>query len=369
MSQAPADSKTENHNPLWSSLVRNLSPYVPGQQTSDPDVVKLNTNESPFGPSPEVAKAISAALTQEGTALRLYPEPESKKLRQAIATHHGLEADQVFVGNGSDEVLAHIFAAFFKKDRPLFYPDITYSFYPVYAQLFGINARQIPLNAEFEIDPDAYRAPCDGIIFANPNAPTGKLLPLDAIRKILSEHPHATVVIDEAYIDFGGVSAVELLPEFENLVITRTLSKSRALAGLRVGYALAAPSMIEALTRVKNSFNSYPLDRLAQTGAIASFEDEAYFAARCQEVADLRDSLTVDLEGLGFSVLQSTANFVMASHPAGAAHLYEQLEQRKILVRHFDKPRLKDFLRITVGTEKNHEVLIEALKEILAELS
>lgn len=362
-------TEKDSHNPLWSALARNLTPYVPGEQPKASNLVKLNTNENPFSPSPKVAEAIQAVLKDGANALRLYPDPDSSVLKSAIAERFSLNPEQVFVGNGSDEVLAHIFAAFFKKDRPLFYPDISYSFYPVYANLYGINAQKIPLNGDFEIDPDDYRAPCDGIIFANPNAPTGVFLPLEKIEKLLKEHSSATVVVDEAYIDFGGTSAVCLIEKYENLVVCQTTSKSRALAGLRVGYALAQPSMIEALERVKNSFNSYPIDRLAEAGAVASFNDDVYFTKQCQQIIALREGLVAGLEGLGFSVLPSCANFVLATHQSKPAkEIFTRLREQHIIVRYFDAPRINNHLRITVGTTEQNAALLAALGEVCESL-
>jgi histidinol-phosphate aminotransferase len=357
---------------LWSGKARNLSPYIPGEQPQHNNLCKLNTNENPFPPSPKVAAAISAVLTQQAEELRLYPAPESDDLRGALARAYDLDINQVFVGNGSDEVLALIFASFFMKERPLLAPDISYSFYPVYAQTFGVELVKIALEADFSIDPDAYRQPCSGIIIANPNAPTGLLLSLADIRKLASEHPNATIVIDEAYIDFAQagttVSAVSLIHELDNVLVTQTFSKSRSLAGLRVGMAFGNASLIEALTRMKNSFNSYPLDKLAQAGARASVLDTEYFEQTCQQVIDLRHSLTAELKALGFEVLPSQANFVFARpHDGDAIGIASALREQGIIVRHFDTPRIQEYLRITVGTAEQHQRLITALKELAAQ--
>ena len=358
---------------LWSSKARNLSPYVPGEQPQHDDLCKLNTNENPFPPSPKVVEAITKVLAQQAADLRLYPAPESDDLRGALATLHHLDINQVFVGNGSDEVLALVFASFFLKERPILAPDISYSFYPVYANTFGIELVQIPLEADFSISPDAYRQPCSGIIIANPNAPTGLLLSLADIRKLVSEHPNAVIVIDEAYIDFAAtddntaVSAITLINEFDNLLVTQTFSKSRSLAGLRVGMAFGNASLIEALTRMKNSFNSYPLDKLAQAGATASVLDVAYFEQTRQQVIDLRTSLTAELTALGYDVLPSHANFVFARpHDGAASQVAEILREQGIIVRHFDKPRINEYLRITIGTAVQNERLINALKALQA---
>ncbi len=367
-------SEQKIDNRLWSAKARNLSPYVPGEQPQHDNLCKLNTNENPFPPSPAVGAAIASLLAEQADALRLYPAPESDDLRAALAQLHNLEISQVFVGNGSDEVLALIFASFFMKERPLLAPDISYSFYPVYAQTFNVKLVKIALESDFSIDPDAYRQPCSGIIIANPNAPTGMLLALSDIGKLANEHPNAVIVIDEAYIDFAqansageAVSAISLINDFDNLLVTQTFSKSRSLAGLRVGMAFGNASLIEALTRMKNSFNSYPLDKLAQAGARASVLDTAYFEQTCQQVISLRESLVNDLNHLGYRVLPSNANFVFARPREGnASAVASALREQGIIVRHFDKPRINEYLRITVGTAAQHERLIEALTAMQA---
>ena len=362
---------------LWSSKARNLSPYVPGEQPQHENLCKLNTNENPFPPSPKVGEAIAKVLEQQADDLRLYPAPESDDLRAALAQLYDIDINQVFVGNGSDEVLALVFASFFLKERPVLAPDISYSFYPVYAQTFGIELIQIALEEDFSIDPDAYRQPCSGIIIANPNAPTGLLLSLADIRKLASEHSNAVIVIDEAYIDFARaadgssdaeISAVSLINEFDNILVTQTFSKSRSLAGLRVGMAFGNASLIEALTRMKNSFNSYPLDKLAQAGATASVLDVEYFTQTCQQVIDLRHSLTAELTALGFDVLPSHANFVFARPKDGNANaVANALREQGIIVRHFDKPRINEYLRITTGTAEQNSRLIDALQALQKE--
>ncbi|WP_198333099.1 histidinol-phosphate transaminase [Psychrobacter aquimaris] len=362
---------------LWSSKARNLSPYVPGEQPQHENLCKLNTNENPFPPSPKVGEAIAKVLEQQADDLRLYPAPESDDLRAALAQLYDIDINQVFVGNGSDEVLALVFASFFLKERPVLAPDISYSFYPVYAQTFGIELIQIALEEDFSIDPDAYRQPCSGIIIANPNAPTGLLLSLADIRKLASEHSNAVIVIDEAYIDFARaadgssdveISAVSLINEFDNILVTQTFSKSRSLAGLRVGMAFGNASLIEALTRMKNSFNSYPLDKLAQAGATASVLDVQYFTQTCQQVIDLRHSLTAELTVLGFDVLPSHANFVFARPKDGNANtVANALREQGIIVRHFDKPRINEYLRITTGTAEQNSRLIDALQALQKE--
>ncbi|USZ15619.1 histidinol-phosphate transaminase [Moraxella sp. FZFQ2102] len=357
-------------NRLWSTKAKSLTPYVPGEQPKHDNLCKLNTNENPFPPSPKAVAAMQVVLADDAAALRLYPEPESDGLRQALAAYYGLDSSEVFVGNGSDEVLALVFACFFTKDKPLLTPDISYSFYPVYADTFGVAAQTVPLADDFSIHVADYAQPCDGVILANPNAPTGRLLPLDDIRTLLSQHPDAVVVIDEAYIDYAddvkAASAISLIREFDNLVVTQTFSKSRALAGLRVGMAFANPSLIAALTAMKNSFNSYPLDRVAQAGAAASVADVEYFESRRTEVIHLRNQLTADLTALGFDVLPSAANFVFATKQGtDAADIAAKLREDGVIVRHFKQARIKDYLRISVGTAAQNARLIEVLKQVL----
>jgi histidinol-phosphate aminotransferase len=357
---------------FWSQVVRDLTPYVPGEQPKIANLVKLNTNENPYPPSPRVLAAIAEELGEDAARLRLYPDPNADRLKAAVAALHGVTPQQVFVGNGSDEVLAHVFMALLKHEAPILFPDITYSFYPVYCGLYGVDYRTVPLTDEFTIDPADYAgqpektAKIGGIIFPNPNAPTGCLLALDAIEQIVAANPDAVVVVDEAYIDFGGETAIKLVDRHDNLLVVHTLSKSRSLAGLRVGFAVGQPALIEALERVKNSFNSYPLDRLAIAGAVAAIEDEPHFERSCTAVIDSRRQLSSELAGLGFEVLPSAANFVFARHPQhdGAA-LAKALRERNIIVRHFKLPRIDQFLRITVGTDAECAALTDALRAIL----
>ncbi len=349
---------------FWSKVVHGLTPYVPGEQPKLPNLVKLNTNESPYGPSRKVLDALRAEV---GDTLRLYPDPGSDKLRTAIARRHGLSAEQVFAGNGSDEVLAHVFLALLKHDAPVLFPDITYSFYPVYCGLYGIEHVQVPLNAEFAIDVGDYLRPNGGIIFPNPNAPTGRLVSVADIERLLKANTSSVVVIDEAYVDFGGVSCVPLVRQYPQLLVTHTLSKSYALAGLRVGYATGHPALIEALNRVKDSFNSYPLDRFAQAGATAAMEDEAYFAAMCQKIEASKKILVANMQALGFEVLPSAANFIFARFPGReGADIAAKLRERSIIVRHFRNPaRISPFLRITIGTDEQCAGLVDSLREIV----
>ena len=355
---------------FWSPDVRELDPYVPGEQPKIQNLLKLNTNENPYPPSPKVVAAVQKVLENSADALRLYPDPDATELKQAIAKQQNVAVENVFVGNGSDEVLAHIFKAFFVQDKPILYPDITYSFYPVYSQFFGItaNTKILPLNDDFEIDVEDYKQPNGGIVITNPNAPTSIALDLSAIEEVLQTNPDSVVLIDEAYVDFGTESAVSLVAKYENLVVCQTTSKSRSLAGLRVGFAIAQPHLIAALEAVKNSFNSFPIDRFAIAAGVASFEDQDYFEAQCQKVIACRDKLTHELETLGFKVLPSKANFIFASLPSkDAGELTKELRERGIIVRYFNKPRINQFLRITVGTDEQNQRLVDTLKnDILA---
>ncbi len=349
---------------FWSDVVHKLTPYVPGEQPKLNNLVKLNTNENPYGPS---AKVIEALKAEAADTLRLYPDPNSDKLKAAIAQNFGLNANQVFVGNGSDEVLAHVFQALLKHDKPLLFPDITYSFYPVYCGLYGIQFETIALDKQFNIDIHDYARPNGGIIFPNPNAPTGVPLELTKIEQLLRQNTHSVVVIDEAYVDFGTESAVKLINTYPNLLVTHTLSKARSLAGLRVGYALGNEDLIEALMRVKDSFNSYPIDRFAEAGAVAAMQDKAYFEETCQKVMITRKRLVSDLQALNFESLPSGANFIFTKHlSVDGAFLAEKLREHNIIVRHFKKPtRIAPYLRITIGTDAQSISLIHTLKLIL----
>ncbi len=348
---------------FWSPLIARLAPYTPGEQPKMANLVKLNTNENPFGPSPKV---IAAIRDEVGESLRLYPDPESELLRQTIADYCGVTRAQVFVGNGSDEVLAHVFRALFQPHAPVLFPDITYSFYPVYCGLFGIEGKTIALNDHYQIEAADYAQPNGGVIFPNPNAPTGVALELALVEQIVRANPDSVVVVDEAYVDFGTDSSVALVDRYPNLLVTQTLSKARSLAGLRVGLAIGHRDLIEALERVKNSFNSYPLDKLAQVGAKAAFEDEDWFQHTRQAVISERERLTDGLQRQGFEVLPSKANFVFARHPTHAGEaLALALREQGIIVRHFQKPRISDFLRMTVGTPVQSDALLDALAGIV----
>ena len=354
---------------FWSEVVHTLTPYVPGEQPRIEGLVKLNTNECPYGPSDAVLQAIAA---ETGESLRLYPDPQATALKVAVARLHGLQPTQVFVGNGSDEVLAHVFLALLKHEAPLLYPDISYSFYPVYAKLYGITTREVPLAADFSLRVDDILAASPpqgngGIIFANPNAPTGVALPLAEIERLLQHNPDSVVVVDEAYVDFGGESAAGLIDRYPQLLVVCTLSKSRALAGLRVGYALGQAALIEALARVKDSFNSYPLDRLAIAGSVAAIEDREGFEQMRARIIATRERLNAELRRRGAEVLPSAANFVFARFPGrDGAELAAGLRERRVLVRHFRKPeRIAAFLRISIGTDAQIDALLQALDELL----
>src|SRR5215475_7481477 len=314
---------------FWSSVVHSLSPYVPGEQPKLDGIVKLNTNENPYGPSPRVLAAIASATDR----LRLYPDPRASSLRETIAVRYGVASEEVFVGNGSDEVLAHTFQALLKHDAPLLFPDITYSFYPVYCGLYGIRYEEVPLDAAMRVQIADFRRPCSAILLPNPNAPTGIGLSRATIETLVAEHPDKLVVIDEAYVDFGAESAVPLVARHDNLLIVQTLSKSRALAGLRVGFAIGQRPLIEALERVKDSFNSYPLDCLAIAGAVAALEDDAWFQETRDRIVANREALAQGLCELGFEVLPSAANFVFARHPGHAGgELAARMRERGVLV-------------------------------------
>ncbi|MCO6519919.1 MAG: histidinol-phosphate transaminase [Snodgrassella sp.] len=348
---------------FWSEKTKCLQPYVPGEQPKLTNLVKLNTNENPFPPSPMVLAAMQEAINDD---LRLYPDPNAEKLKQTIADYYGLHKQQVFVGNGSDEVLAHAFAAFFQGKQQLLLPDISYSFYPVYCQLYGVEACYVPLNVHFAINPADYCGARAGVIFPNPNAPTGCILPLTQVEQILRANPDCVVLVDEAYIDFGGESAIRLIDDYPNLLVVQTLSKSRSLAGMRIGLAMGHTDLIEGLERVKNSFNSYPLDRVAQAAAIAAFTDDDYFRITCAKVIENRIWLVAQLQRLEFEVLSSEANFVFARHSRKKAiQIAGFLRQHGVVVRHFQQERISNFLRISVGTQEQQQRLVMVLEQML----
>lgn len=348
---------------FWSPIVATLAPYQPGEQADPSRVVKLNTNENPYGPSSSTLTAIQGVIND---TLRLYPDPRSLTLRQALAERHGTEPKNVFVGNGSDEVLAFVFQALLCHEQPILLPDLTYSFYESYCRLYGIRFIKVPLGTDFAITPSDYMKPNGGIVLANPNAPTGIALSLQDIEGLLADNPDSVIVVDEAYVDFGAQSCIPLTLLWPNLLVVQTFSKSRSLAGLRVGFAVGHEDLITALERVKDSVNSYPLGRLSQAGALASLQDEDYFEQTRRQIMDTRDLLKEQLKALGFEVLPSLANFVFARHATQPAEdLYQRLKHMGILVRHLPGPRSGEFLRITVGTKEACAKLIEALTIIL----
>lgn len=348
---------------FWSKRIRDMVPYTPGEQPKDRKFIKLNTNENPYPPSPMALAAIREAASD---TLRLYPDPECTSLRESLAAVYGLKPEQIFVGNGSDEVLAICFQAFFDPDRTILFPDITYTFYPVYADLFGLNYREVPLDEHFGVPVEQFLGNNGGVVVANPNAPTGRELPLCAIRELLEGNPEAVVLVDEAYADFGTCSAVELIDRYPNLVVVQTMSKSRSLAGLRVGYAMANENLIAALNSVKNSFNSYTMDRLALAGAEGAVRDQDYFRMTTMKIVHTRDRVAGELKGLGFEVSDSSANFLFITHPdVPAKTLLDGLRERGILVRWWDRPRIRNYLRVSVGTDSDMDALCRALKELI----
>lgn len=343
---------------FWSEAIRCAKPYVPGEQLNEPDMIKLNTNENPYPPSPKV----KAAINLEMERLQLYPDPEADPLRETIAEYYGVAKDHVFAGNGSDELLAFSFMAFFGREKKIRYPAITYSFYPVYANLFQIPVEEVPLSRNFTLPAEAFFQSEGGVIFPNPNAPTSIYLGLDAIRDIAENNPDTAVIVDEAYVDFAGKSAVELTRQYDNLLVIQTFSKSRSLAGLRVGFAIGHPELIEGLNRAKDSFNSYTVDRLAMAGARAAILDEAYFKKTKAKIIRTREWVAKELKKRGFHVLPSQTNFVFACHyQKKAIQLYEDLKKQGVLIRYFNKPKIDNYVRITIGTDEQMEVFLQKL--------
>lgn len=347
----------------WRDYAKKVVPYVPGEQPAMKFAVKLNTNENPYPPAPGVSKALEQFPAE---SLRLYPDPEARGLVRAIAARYGVESGQVFVGVGSDDVLATAFLTFFTGGKKILFPDVTYSFYPVWADCYGIPYEKVPLDAEWKIDPAQYTGDIGGIIFANPNAPTGIALPLDGVREILEQNREVLVIVDEAYVDFGGESAVSLLDEYDNLLVVQTFSKSRSLAGLRIGYALGSEEMIRALMNVRCSINSYTMSRPAIEAGTAALEDEEYFNMTLDAIVDTREETKEALTEMGFTCLDSQANFLFVTHPdAQAEALYRELKDREVFVRYFAQPRIDNWLRITVGTPRQMQILLDALRRIL----
>lgn len=354
----------------WEENVRKVVPYTPGEQPKNRNVIKLNTNECPYPPAPGVKKALQEF---DVDTLRLYPDPSATVLVDALAEYYDVKSSQVFVGVGSDDVLAMIFMTFFNSKNPIIFPDITYSFYDVWADLFRIPYRQIPLDEDFNIVKEDYMGkgimegkPCGGIIFPNPNAPTGVLIGLDFIEDIVKANPDVIVVVDEAYIDFGGVSALPLIQKYDNLLVVQTFSKSRAMAGIRIGYAFGSEKLIQYLNDVKFSFNSYTLNRTALTLGVEAVKDDAYFKEIVGKIVNTREWVKNELKELGFTFRDSQSNFIFATHPDyDVVEIFEELRKRDIYVRHFNGERIKDYLRITIGTDDEMNILIKNIKEII----
>ncbi len=348
----------------WSPILKNIKPYTPGEQPKDKKYIKLNTNENPYPPSPKVIKAIRKATDE---TLRLYPDPVCTELREAIASLYQVKENQVFVGNGSDELLAFAYLAFFEPAaKPVLFADVTYSFYPVYAALFKVNYQLIPTDDDFNIPPEGYYQENGGIVIANPNAPTGRSLSLESVKAILQHNRKCVVIIDEAYVDFGGQSAKGLINDYPNLLVIQTMSKSWALAGLRVGYAIGSAELIEGIIRIKDSINSYTLDRLALAGAAAAIKDNAYYIKIRKKIIRTRERLTASLVAKGFKVIPSQSNFIFISHPlCPGEEIFRQLREKSILVRHFNKPKINNFLRVTIGTDTEMDIFLEAISAIV----
>ncbi len=349
----------------WEKNIRKVTPYTPGEQPARMDIIKLNTNENPYPPSPNVTEALNEMKAGD---LRRYPDPEARELTKAIAEAERVRPEQIFCGAGSDEVLAFGFLTFFNGNQPILFPDITYSFYDVWADLFRISYERVPLNDRLEIVPGDYDRPNGGVVFPNPNAPTGVLMGVEAVEEILRHNPDVITIVDEAYIDFGGTSCTGLLERYDNLVVVKTFSKSRAMAGMRIGYAVANEPLIRALKDVKDSFNSYTMSRAAIALGTAAVKDREYFKKTCLRIQKTRETAKKKLVGLGFSFPDSMANFLFVTHGSiPASELFAALTRAGIYVRHFDQPRIDNYLRITVGTDEQMEKLYAFLKGYLRE--
>ncbi len=347
----------------WEENVRKVVPYTPGEQPKIKNIIKLNTNENPYSPAAAVDKALAEMDTDD---FRKYPDPNCTVLVEAIASFYGLPKEKVFVGVGSDDVLAMAFLTFFNSDKPILFPDITYSFYDVWADLFRIPYRQVPLNEKFEIEPEDYFAENGGVVIANPNAPTGVELPLSDIEEIVKRNPDVVVIVDEAYVDFGGASALSLIDKYDNLLVVQTFSKSRSMAGMRIGYAFGCEKLIKYLSDVKFSFNSYTMNDAALKLGAAAVSDRAYFEECCSKVIATRERTKLQLKELGFEFEDSKTNFIFAKHPdKHGKEIFDYLRQNGIIVRRFDKPRIDEYLRISIGTDEEMDKLINVLKEII----
>jgi len=349
----------------WESNVRRVVPYVPGEQPNKPNMIKLNTNECPYPP----AKGVQEAMKDLHFAdFRLYPDPEAKSLVHVLAEYYGLSDEQVFVGVGSDDVLAIAFQTFFNSEKPILFPQITYSFYDVWADLYKIPYEALPLAADFHIDPKDYMRENGGIIFPNPNAPTGLLESLDTVEEIVKGNPDVVVIVDEAYIDFGGKSALALIDKYENLLVVQTFSKSRAMAGMRIGFAMGNPKLIQYLNDVKFSTNSYTMNRPSLILGVESVKDDAYFKETTAKIIATRERVKSELAALGFEFPDSMSNFVFAKHPKmSGSELYEALRKKNIFVRHFNNPLIAEYNRITIGTDEEMDAFLACVKEYMKE--
>lgn len=349
----------------WRDNLRTIEPYVPGEQPNLPDMVKLNTNENPYPPSPKVVETLKSF---DCDSLRLYPDPNSQVLVDALAKRYGLQSDQVFLGVGSDDVLAIAFMTFFNSDKPILFPDITYSFYDVWAELFRIPYERPALNDHFDLIPEDYYKENDGVVIANPNAPTGVLQSMDFLRDVIEHNRDVVVIIDEAYADFSGSSALELTKEYDNVLIVQTYSKSRSLAGMRIGYAMGDPELIRAMNDVRYSYNSYPMTRLSVALGKAALEDETYFRETVAKVVETREWTKKELKRLGFSFRDSQTNFIFAAHESVPAQtIFDALREKHIFVRHFGQKRIENYLRISIGTQAEMERFIRETEQILAQ--
>lgn len=347
----------------WTKNLRNIEPYVPGEQSKDKDIVKINANENPYPPSPKAAEVLKSFDTNK---LRFYPSANSTKLKEAIAKYYKVDVSNVFVGNGSDDVLAVAFQSFFNSEKPIVYPDLTYSFYPVWCSLFGIKYKNYPVGDDFRINPEDYKEKNGGVVIPNPNAPTSLGEGLDFVEKILNYNQDSVVVIDEAYVDFGGTSSIPLINKYENLLVTGTFSKSRSLAGLRIGFAIGSKALIDVMEAVKNSYNSYTVDSLSIEMGAASIEDDEYFKSTCKKVIKTRERVTLELEKLGFDVLDSQTNFIFATHNKhNMKSLFEYLKTQKVFIRYFSLPRIENYVRITIGTNEEMDIFLEKTKEFI----
>ena len=347
----------------WTKNLRNIEPYVPGEQSKDKDIVKINANENPYPPSPKAAEVLKSFDTNK---LRFYPSANSTKLKEAIAKYYKVDVSNVFVGNGSDDVLAVAFQSFFNSEKPIVYPDLTYSFYPVWCSLFGIKYKNYPVGDDFIINPEDYKEKNGGVVIPNPNAPTSLGEGLDFVEKILDYNQDSVVIIDEAYVDFGGTSSVPLIEKYENLLVTGTFSKSRSLAGLRIGFAIGSKALIDVMEAVKNSYNSYTVDSLSIEMGAASIEDDEYFKSTCKKVIKTRERVTLELEKLGFDVLDSQTNFIFATHNKhNMKSLFEYLKTQKVFIRYFSLPRIENYVRITIGTNEEMDIFLEKTKEFI----